>query len=94
MINGLNQFYLTEVAWTVHLGSTTCLAEPILVHGAHQVIVDAVGDWVTILLVGALVVNRLDSLSVHLLTTEDGQSQSVHLVQRNIRVLQSILHLY
>ena len=94
VVDGFNQFYLTKVPWTVNLRSATCLAESVFVHRAHEVIIDAVSDGVTVLFVGALVVYDLDSLSVDLLTAEDGQSKSVHFVKRHIRVFQCVLHLY
>jgi hypothetical protein len=51
MEDRLDQLYLPEMAWTVHLGAPAGLAKTVFVHGSHQVVIDAPTDRITVRLI-------------------------------------------
>ena len=57
MVDRSNQFDMAEMSRTVDLGAHASFAKTVPVHGAHQVVIDSVGDLVTVLLVGRLFID-------------------------------------
>ena len=57
MEDWLNQFYLAKMPRTVDLRASTSFTKSVLVHRAHQVIVNTMRDWVTIGLVNMIIEN-------------------------------------
>jgi hypothetical protein len=62
VVHGLGESNVAKVTGTVDLGAHACLAESVLVHGTEEVVVDAVGDGVSIFFVGCVFVNARDRL--------------------------------
>ena len=57
MVDWPLKFDIAEVTRAVDLGSRARLAQSVLVHGAHSVVIDAVLDGVAILSVSLLLAN-------------------------------------
>ena len=51
---------MSEMARTVNLAAHARLAQSVFVHDAHEVIIDAVRHWITILTVGLLFIDLSD----------------------------------
>ena len=60
MVHRLAQFDVTEMSGTVYLRAHARLAESILVHHAHEVVIDAMRHRITIFTVGLLFVDLSD----------------------------------
>lgn len=86
MIHGLFKFDVAKVTGAVDLGAHARSAVTVTIHGAHLVIVDAVGDWVTISVVSEDIVDVGDRHGIDLLGAEDGERHSIHFVEFNIAV--------
>lgn len=63
----LNQLYLAKMPGTVDLRASTSFTKSVLVHRAHQVIVNTMRDWVPIGLVNIILINGLDSHPINFL---------------------------
>ena len=72
MINGFAQFYVAEMSWAVDLGAHTSLAEPVLVHSAHEIVVDPVSYRVTAFPVCHFLVNLGHTEARHVFFRHDG----------------------
>ena len=57
MVDRSNQLDVAEVTGAVNLRTHASFAKAVFVHGAHQIVIDGVGDWITILLIGRLLVD-------------------------------------
>ena len=94
MVNRLDELDLAEVARTVDLGTPACLAKPVFVHRAHQVVIDAATYRITVRFVNVEGVYDLDCHSVHIIAAEDGKREPVDLVKRNVGIFKRVLHFY
>lgn len=94
MVNRLDQLDLAEVARAVDLGTPACLAKPVFVHCAHEVVIDAATYWITVGFVNVEGVNYLDSHSVHVFAAEDGKREAVDLVEWDVGIFKRVLHFY
>ena len=92
MEDWLNQLYLAKMPRTVDLRASTSFTKSVLVHRAHQVIVNTMRDWVTIGLVNIILINGLDSHPINFLAAEHRKGKSIYLIERDIRILECILH--
>jgi len=51
MVHWLFKFYMTEMAWTLTLITLASLAQHILVHGTHPIVIDAMRYGLTFVIV-------------------------------------------
>lgn len=73
VVHRLNQLDVAEMAGAVHLRTVARLAESVLVHRAHQVIVDAARDGVTALAISLLLTDRRDTEACDVFLREHGK---------------------
>ena len=93
VVDGPAQLDVAEVAWAVDLGAHTGLAEAVFVHRAHEVVVDSVRDWIPTLSVRLLFVYLRHTQPGYVLLREDRERQAVDFVERDVGVLELVLHL-
>jgi hypothetical protein len=92
MEDWLNQLYLAKMPGTVNLRASTSFTKSVFVHGAHQIIVYTMSDWITICFVYIILINGLDSHPINFLAAEHRKGKSVYLIERDIRILERVLH--
>lgn len=80
------------MAWAVDLGASARFAKPVLVHGAHEVVINTPTDRVSVWLVAVEGINDLDCHAIDLFAAEDRKGQAVDFVKRNVRVFKRVLH--
>ena len=66
VIDWFLKFNVTEVSRTVNLRAHTGFAMAVAVHGPHLIVVDAVGDWIPIRVVGQNIIDVGDGHSIDL----------------------------
>lgn len=71
VVNWFNQLDVAEMSGTVDLGAHASFAEPVFVHCAHQVIIDSMGDGVTIVFIGRLLIDLRHREASHILFRKD-----------------------
>ena len=80
----LDELNVTEVSRAVDLGAHARLAQSVLVHRSHAIIINTVNNRVAIFTVKKLLLDVADRQASHVLLRKYTQSQAIYLVEGHI----------